>query len=343
MVRYMNTIDPIFVIGTPRSGTTLIAKILGNHPDIFMPGETHFFPDIYTQIDVYGDPPKPDKVGQIFDRFSNLFERYNEPEDQKRVNELLKEKANQDSLRNACSISYKLSLDIFMEMQMHHIGKNRWGNNAPRDLFHVEDILKFYPNAIFVACVRDPRDFLLSYKGKWRVTRNDNVERLKKLYHPVITSLLWKSSVRRILRLNHRLPRTQWMTIRYEDLVNDSEHTVTKICNHVNVDYQPSLLEVKGHNSSIHGNDHQTGIFRTSIDRWRKDLNTEDVVVAQRLVGKEMRKLGYEVVERKPNIIKIVMLYLSAPFHLAKALRANSAITGPLIPYILKRFRALFT
>ena len=42
---------PIFVLGMPRSGTTLTAKILGRHQKIFAlaPGETHYFHDVWSR------------------------------------------------------------------------------------------------------------------------------------------------------------------------------------------------------------------------------------------------------------------------------------------------------
>jgi len=39
--------SPIFVLGTPRAGTTLMARILDRHPRLFAPGETHFFEEIW--------------------------------------------------------------------------------------------------------------------------------------------------------------------------------------------------------------------------------------------------------------------------------------------------------
>ena len=89
----------------------------------------------------------------------------------------------------------------FMELQMQVVGKARWGNNAPRNLFSAATIKIFFPAAKLIVCVRDIRAFLYSYKGKWEVTSEEHVERLKKLYHPVVTSYLWKSSMRQLPRL----------------------------------------------------------------------------------------------------------------------------------------------
>jgi hypothetical protein len=49
------TSAPIFIVGTPRSGTTLMARILGNHSILYRPGETHFMQDIYARRATIGD------------------------------------------------------------------------------------------------------------------------------------------------------------------------------------------------------------------------------------------------------------------------------------------------
>ena len=106
-----------------------------------------------------------------------------------------------------------------MTLQMRDVGKRRWGNNAPRDLFSYTDIAAFFPDARFIICVRDIRDFLLSYKGKWKVTGEEHVERLKRLYHPVVTSMLWKSSMRTVDQIRRTLPAENWVLVHYENLV----------------------------------------------------------------------------------------------------------------------------
>jgi len=335
----MKTDAPIFIVGAPRSGTTLTAKILGRHSNIFMPGETHFFQDIYSMRGELGDPPEEQAAKTIYARLSDLYDRYYEPDDQKRVNKLLGDPAHRERLLMACRAGYRQALDCFMEMQMRHEGKLRWGNNAPRDLFHVEEILNFYPHACFIACVRDPRDFLLSYKGKWKVTGKEHAERLRRLYHPVVTTLLWKASMRRVLRLQDIVPPWQWLVMPYESLVSEPEKSVRAMCSLAGEDFQSGMLETDYQNSSEETR--AKGIFTSSIGRWREKLDPAEVAVAQHLAASQMRLLGYARESVHPNIFRVASTYLSAPFKLFLALKANAAMTGPLLPYLVKRVRSL--
>ena len=329
---------PIFVVGTPRSGTTLTASILGRHSRIFMPGETHFFDDIYSRRMELGDPRGPATRARIIERLKTLYERYYEPADQRRVERLFADLRVLNQMRTGGE-TYCDILSLFMQLQMESLGKERWGNNAPRDIFNIEDILDFYPDAKILVCVRDVRDFLISYRDKWKITRSEDVERLKNLYHPVVTSLLWKSSMKRIPEIAARVPPENFMIIRYEEFVQKPESVVSEICRVVGEAVEPGMLDVDSNNSSA--DRHGGGIFATSIGRWRHGLSAEDVCIAQWLTSEEMVRYGYSIEAteaRLPGLCKAVCTF---PFALWRALGSNKIVRGPLVPYIARRAASL--
>lgn len=332
---------PVFVVGTPRSGTTLMAKVLGRHSRLFMPGETHFFDDIYAHRDSLGDFEHVEGRNNIAARLASHYGRYWEIPDQERVDRIIHEQPEAWASWREGMRDYRDAFSGFMEMQMEVAGKARWGNNAPRDIFNVDEILAFYPQAKFVVCVRDPRDFLLSYKGKWKVTGDEHVERLRKLYHPVITSLLWKSSMRQLAGIKAKVPAGNLVIVRYEDLVNMPEETVRRICAVVEEDFEQQMLDVEESNSST--GQQKKGIFATSVQRWRSELTLAEIAVAQRLTGSEMQALGYQQEAINAPILGVVGTYLGAPFAFVRAMRANAEMRGPLIPYLARRVRSLIS
>lgn len=331
---------PIFIVGTPRSGTTLMAKILGQHSRIFMPGETHFFDDIYSRRNEFGDPPNSKSIKIIISLLKTLYGRYNEPADQERVTNLFKNTSTQ--LENQISVgnSYEEILSLFMENQAGQLGKARWGNNAPRDLFHIDDIIKFYPNAKVIVCIRDMRDFLLSYKYKWRATPIEYVDRLKTLYHPVTTSLLWKSSMRRVLAISEYVPERNLVIVRYEDLVTQPARIIQEMCDVIGEKFEPNMLSIKDNNSSTPGQ--LAGIFTSSIGRWHTGLSSEEAWIAQCIAGKELERTGYRCERLKVNYMKVAYSLFSFPLALGRALYVNRGTRGPLLPYLRRRVAPFF-
>jgi hypothetical protein len=340
MPTYTKNNPPIFIVGAPRCGTTLTARILGRHPRIFMPGENHFFEDIYARRQELGPPDTAAARTEIMERLSTLYGRYNQNEDQERIDKLLADPDIRKQL-NASFSGYRSILDAFMQVQLQATPKSRWGNNTPKDLFHVDEILSFYPDARFIVCVRDVRDFLLSYKDRWKVTTSGHRARLRELYHPMITSLLWKSSMRQVAALSHRIPAGNMVISKYEDLVRDPAHAVQRMCACIGEKFEPDMLNISTHNSS--DPTRRTGIFTSSVSRWRGRLTNEEAFLAQWLTRNELSGLGYRQARIEISPVKLAAILAASPHALIKALAANKDKRGPLIPYLVKRTAALLS
>ncbi len=327
---------PIFVVGTPRSGTTLTAQILSRHPAVLIPGELHFFEDIYARRNEIGDLSDLPARERAIERLITVYGRYNQRLDQIRIDAMMSDpRFRAELLRH--STSYPALLSTFMSLQLQGTGKVRWGNNTPKDIFHAADILSFYPDARFLVCVRDIRDFMLSYKDRWRVS--DHGERLQALYHPILTALLWRTTAKAISPLLERLGPTRCMIVRYESLVGDPERTVRSMTKVLGLSYSPDLLDVREHNSS--GPAGNEGIFTSSVGRWRNGLTSEEVYVAERIAGAELTRLGYEPAVPPPSFDRLAAICASLPGSLLRALWANREHRGPTLPYLRRRLGSL--
>jgi hypothetical protein len=327
---------PIFVVGPPRSGTTLTAKILGRHSRVFVPGETHFFDDIYARRRELGELSDPAARAKVLSRLDTIYERYDEAADQRRIHRIFQSTDLREQLGRC--LTYKDLLSHFMESQMRSAGKIRWGNNVPKDIFHVKEILSFYPGAKFIVCLRDVRDFLLSYKYKWRNTGKENSDRVKKLYHPVVTSLLWKASVKQILRAKDAIPSGNVTLVRYERLAEKPEQSIRELCDFIGEDFEPAMGDVNEGNSSFEVT--KKGIYSSSISRWRRLLSAEEACVAQSITKDLLQELGYSLERLKVNPIAIGYIWATTPYGLCRAVHANRAIRGPLLPYLTRRIAA---
>lgn len=331
-----NTDAPIFIVGAPRSGTTLTAQLLGNHSNIFMPGETHFLNDIYSRRRILGEPENLESLDAITARLSTLYSRLNELPDQERVDRLFSSGALPSAL-SGCR-SYRDVFAAFMKTQMESEGKVRWGNQVPREVFEIKLLLEMFPNAKIIGCVRDVRDFLFSYREKWSRESDERASRLKKLYHPVITSMIWRKSNSALAQAARRYPENVLIS-RYEDLVNDPEGKLLKLCDFIGESFEPDMLETTFSNSSARKG--EVGIFKSGINRWSGQLAESDVFIAQTLCGKLMQHHQYRAAPVRPGVVSVTGIILSTPFKLFRALHANRAIRGPLLPYLWKRIRPI--
>lgn len=240
---------PIFIVGTPRSGTTLTARILGRHSNIYMPGETPFFHDIYSRRSQIGELSSEEARSKVADQLLSLHARYNSPGTYQLVKKVFANETVRQHLYAGCD-SYEAIFSYFMGQLAISEGKKRWGNNVPNDIFHIDKIVSLYPNAKVLICVRDLRDFLLSYQGKWRIESGANAERIKKLYHPLLTALLWKSTMRRVPGILSKLDKGNAMVVRYEELTAAPEKAVRAICETIGEEFEYEMLNVNTSNSS---------------------------------------------------------------------------------------------
>ena len=326
-------VSPIFIVGSPRSGTTLTARVLGNHSKIFMPGETHFFDDIYFQCRELGSFSETKVKEIVINKLASIYARYNEPDDQARIERLLSKLDIINRLKN-CD-SYEALYHTFMDIQSEDCDKPRWGNQVPRDIFNIKEINTFFPNAKVILCVRDVRDFLLSYKNKWRATAKENIERLQKMYDPAITSFMWKMVIRKIPEAESMLTSDRLFILKYEELVHDPGQTFQAICDFISEKYEPEMLNIRFVNSSFESA--TTGIFNFSVGRWRKNLSAEESAISQIICGKEMTLLGYEKEKIKISYLKTIRLLVKTPKSFISMLSASRSMRGSLFAYIGRR------
>lgn len=123
---------PIFVIGSPRSGTTLLRLILDSHPRISCGEETHFLRDLEAI------------VGRNWD----LVATY------------------------GLDREWWLSRirDLYADFQAEVLGRSgkaRWAEKDPTYTLHLAFIEELFPDAVYVHLVRDGHDVVASFRDRW--------------------------------------------------------------------------------------------------------------------------------------------------------------------------------
>ena len=139
----------IFVVGCPRSGTTLIQTILGSHDNIYTCKETHFF----QRIRRVGKSKVLDYLVLSQNRILEWYELFSTH------NELLKE-YNLNRVKTPRSAV--VFLDQFMTSEANARAKSAWVEKTPSHLFYVPWIKRYIPSAQIVHIIRDGRDVVAS-------------------------------------------------------------------------------------------------------------------------------------------------------------------------------------
>ena len=136
-------IRPIFIVGCPRSGTTLVQCILSASSEAFSLPETHFFSHVLQAISSLPETP----VVQKDIRFAcDAFET---------EAELTLPASFWAELESRPGLK---ALDIFLAVVEHYrpAPELRAIEKTPRHVLHLDTIATAFPDAVFVNVVRDP-------------------------------------------------------------------------------------------------------------------------------------------------------------------------------------------
>lgn len=300
--------SPLFVVGYMHSGTTLFLNILSNHRELFSPrGESKIF-DCMHMIRSSFPSLDEDVTRRLFVRFCCVVvEKGFSSAWEVSASGLLTASDDDDLVERALPGGSALAdhgaifrhvLDCAAEMH----GRKRWVEKTPTHVFHIDRIMASIPDAQFIELVRDPRDVIASKKTRrqtvWTDRYKPEVRKLKhfeKGYDPLWDTLSWKSAIRSGQSGAARYPHS-WIRVRYEDLVEDPAAEVKRVCDSIDLPFEPSMMRISWANPAEWRSqaDYSRQITRASVARWRKVLKPTETALCQQVVGAEMRMLGYE-------------------------------------------------
>ncbi|GAB4390512.1 MAG: hypothetical protein Kow0025_23070 [Thermodesulfovibrionales bacterium] len=336
----------VFVVGSSRSGTTMMARILGNHSAVYtFAHELHFFEELCSGAEM-GRPLGRGRAVALAARLlaisRNGYLTHGDP------GEFLGEaEAVAASAGEATSASGLFA--SFLSHEAARNGKSISCDHTPRNGFYLKEILEGLPGARVINMVRDPRDVLLSQKRKWRVRfmakRSEErkyiplreVVRSMANYHPATMSLLWNSAVR---AFDAHAGDGRVMSLRYEDLLSAPEETARRVCAFLGLSYEEGMLEIPFIGSSSERFEPGVrGINSGRVESWKRGgLNDTEAYICQLINGSLMKKYGYGAAPLRPN--PALLLYYAAlfPLKLAAALPLNVGRVRSLGESIGRRF-----
>ena len=236
---------PLFLIGAPRSGTTILSNLLNAHAEVLLTNETAVFVQLNAVIE---KSRKCAREGIPFGRTYRDLWAANLRERSKRLIESYYERIAAHENRE--SIKY-------------------WGEKHPHLHTCLHYISELYPDAIYIYAVRDPRDVACSMAQMNGVAVDRAVENCLRFigkYEPFVASLT----------------PGRVKVVRYEDLVVDYESVLSDTLRvlGLNLD-EASKVYLRMHaNRDAHTPDQHPArdvdFSKRSVKRWTRDMSKDE-------------------------------------------------------------------
>jgi hypothetical protein len=280
------------VVGVNRSGTTLLRMMLDAHPELTMPPETHFVPELIdvaesghaTPAALLATITKQREWGDFGLTEQQLLEAFTAIEPLNAG----------DALRS------------FYGLYAQRVGKPRCGEKTPIYVKSIRKISRALPEARFVHVIRDGRDVALSIRD--RAVKEHPVEHIAER---------WVRRISQARRQSKHVPH--YIEVRYEELILDTEPTLRTICEYFELPWDDGVLDYHRHSAErleemkreLPADGRRTALSverrmathaRTTrapdpsrVSRWREQMDREDRRLFESIAGPLLVELGYAI------------------------------------------------
>ncbi|WP_082641343.1 sulfotransferase family protein [Bradyrhizobium yuanmingense] len=273
-----------FLLGLPRSGTTLLAHLLQHHPDIVAPPE----PWLMLALEAFG------RVDHRHPAGSSLIEA-----------------ATSEFLgRIDRTIVSRAFADAAYDQYLAEAGKRIILDKTPRYWTALEFLESVYPEAPHILLMRNPYAIAASLKSTWGIplraegshsaSVSSLVDLMLRLPDGIISSLA--DLVLGLPRLVAHRTRPQTQSVQYELLVAHPDEEIRRLLTALGCDpaafTSTEMRQADYLRTSRFGDRkilERSAIDKSSVDAWQSQLSVEEMQTVTDLVGAEVfRELGYE-------------------------------------------------
>ena len=307
----MSSDRPIFVVGCPRSGTTMLQLMLHAHSRIALPPESRFLLPVYERRHEFGDLAGEEQRRALA-RFIVGTAQFGD---------LGLDPAEVTGAIVAAPPTLGSALGTVFKLYAGRFGKPRWGDKRPSYLRNLPVILRLFPDAQIVNIMRDGRDCVASLKETpWCP---DNLG--KQIDY-------WARSADASMRAAREYPADVYHQVRYEDLVADPRTHLREICEFLGEEYEPAMArpsEVAPVAVPAYKTWHsltRSEVTTARVSSWQQRLTPEQVARCEAVFGDRLEHFGYQLSTpcRRSTGVRAARTWLAVRDRLAPArLRAD--------------------
>ena len=270
---------PVFVVGSPRSGTTLLYDMLLSAGGfaVYL-GESNIFNLVAPRFGDLSVLRNREKMLNVW-LGSKLF----------RITGLEREQIESKILSDCRNPGDFLR--IFMDEVARQQNAVRWAGNAPEEMLHLPLIKRTIPEALVIHVIRDGRDVAVSLSQKRYIRPFPWKERET----PEGCALYWEWMVRRGRAFGKSLG-PDCTEVRFEQLVSEPRSVLGQLSSFLEhkLDYdriQRTALGSVGKPNTSFRKESATGF--NPVGRWKKQLTESQLRQIELLVGPTLEELGY--------------------------------------------------
>lgn len=271
---------PFFILGSGRSGSTLLRMILACHSRITIPPETWFLIDWTERFGArarLSAQEAEEAVDLAVKHYRWQDFEIDADEFRRRVRTL-----EEPTLRELADLIF----DEFRERE----GRARWGDKTPPYCRIIPQLLEIYPDARIIHLIRDGRDVTKSFHDRgWhgRLLHENTIE--------------WLRATSDVQRHQGVLTDENFLEVRYEDLVLETEAVIGRICDFLGEETEEGMFRWEGtvadkipeRERHIHKK-----LLRkpqpSDIERWKRELTRFETACVEAYIGPRLTEFGYE-------------------------------------------------
>ncbi len=271
---------PFFIVGSGRCGSTLLRAVLEAHDTVHIPPEN----DLGHVVQAwrrYSRLPWHVVLRIVLGQFAfhPQWDRW-----ELSLNPLFLQL--QQSPRDARDLAAVLDALYRAHTALRKPSATRWGDKTPVNVFRLNALASVFPDLRVIHALRDGRDVVASFM---RVHGLDLAR----------GAALWLGAVRAALAFGARHP-TQYLEIRYEDLVHEPRATIQRVATFLDLPFDERML--RHHELDLRLGDVERiaylqgvrqPIHTAAVGRWRTELTAGQLADLDRRLGPTLAQLGY--------------------------------------------------
>lgn len=292
----MELLRPVFLLGSPRSGTTLARLMLNAHPQLAVPPECGFVLWLQPRFGAWRSADSADPAARAAYvqalRDCRKFDTWG---------------LGADTLDAwiACNrpASYAELCAQIHAAHAQQAGRSPrfWGDKNNFHVQHVPALAALFPQARFVHIVRDGRDVACSYREVMaQGSRSPYAPRLDTDIERIATE--WHGNVQGVIDALAALPPEQSHAVRYEDLTRDPQPVCEALCDWLDLPFAPQMLDFHTANRALQIEPASTldwkrrtlePVSDATVGRHRHLLSPAEQSAFTRVAGPLLQALGY--------------------------------------------------